>query len=132
MQLTDRGCLAGSGRLVGEQLAGLAPVDDLRRAPPRRQPAAAERDRRQLPAVGLGRRCDAGVGHLAAPQALLKQLADDELLAGAQLELTQVDAASPQAHPVDLDLRDAPDADKHPAALHGHHEPVHLRRRAAA
>ena len=132
MKLADRGRLARGGRVVGKQLARLAPVDDLRRPSARRQPAAAKRDRGKLPAVGLGRRRDAGVGHLAVPQALLKQLADDELLAGAQLELPEVDPASPEAHAVDLDLRDAPDADEHPAALHGHHEPIDLRRHAAA
>ena len=62
--------------------------------------------------------------------ALLKQLTDDELLAGAQLELAQVDSTPAQAHPVDFDLGDAPDADEHPAALDRHDEAVDARRRA--
>jgi hypothetical protein len=62
----------------------------------------------------------------------LEQLADDELLAGAKLELAEVDTPASQANPVDLDLGDPPDPDEHAPALDPDDESVHTRRRAAA
>ena len=78
---------------------------------------------------GAGVRPTSTTRPLAHPAA--EQLPDHQPLAGAQLELAQVDRAAPQPDAVAIDLAHPSGADEHAPAPHRHHEPVDTRRAAA-
>ena len=125
MEAAERGRLAVDRALVGEQLAGLAPVDDLGRAPQPGHPAAAERDGRDLPGERLRGRGDADVDDpLIRGRGGRSARRSQQPLARPQLELAQVDRGPAQPHAVAADLSDPTDADEHPPALDGDDEPV--------
>ena len=132
MELFDCRGLPGRRRFAPEELACLAPVDDLRRTAPWWNAAPAERDGRDLPAVGLGCRRDPHIGHRLAVEPPPEQLADHQLLARPELELTHVDRSPAQTDAVGLDLGDAADADEHATALDGDDKAVHPGRPAVA
>ena len=132
MKATERCGLAIDRALVGEQLAGLAPVDHVggpsARGQPAQHPGRRQRDRRHLPRERLGRRREADVDDALAAHPAADQLADHEPLAGAKLELPQVDRAATQANAVVGDLAGPPRADEHAAASDRHDEAVDTRR----
>ncbi len=131
MKPTQRRGLAVDRALVGEQLAGLAPVDDVGRAPAPRQTATPHRDGRDLPRERLGRRDDAHVHDAAASQPPAHQLSIEQPLAGPQLELAQIDRPATQPHALAGDLSDPARADEDAAPPHADDEAVHARGPAA-
>ncbi len=110
--------------LVGEQLAGLAPVDDLRRAAAAGHPAVPQGHGGHLPGEWLRRGRDADVDHLLASHLAPDQLAGQQALARPQLELAQIHRCASQPDAVVFDVGHAAHADEHPPPLHGDDEPV--------
>src|SRR5262249_38197594 len=118
--------------VLGEQVSAFAPIDHFGRATPAGQAAAArERDRGHLPGERLGCRRDAYVDDLVAADSPTDQLSLDQALAGAELELPQVDRPASQRAAVGLYLAHAAGADEHPPAPHRYHVPVDPGRAAA-
>ncbi len=125
MQAAQRRCLTVDRALVGEQLAGLAPVDTSgSRRRPSEPTAGSERERGDLPRERLRRRCDADVDHALAADPPADQLADHEPLTGPELELAQVDRSPAQPNAFALDLPHPPGAHEHSPPAHRGHEPV--------
>ena len=100
MQAAERGGLAVDGPLVGEQLAGLAPVDHLGGAPQAGEPRGCRARPSRPPRRTARGRGEADVDDALLAQPAADQLAGHQALAGAQLELTQVDRPAAQAHAV--------------------------------
>ena len=131
VQAAERRRFAIDRPLVGEQLARLAPVEDLGCAATAGETAASDGNRADFPRERFGGGADPHVEHALAVEMAADQFGDRQPFTLTEFELSHVDRPAAQADALGGDLADPSASDEDAAPPHRDDVAVDPRRAAA-